>query len=207
MWCVHPACAEGAIQIVGGKARLVADNLCDGLGACIGECPQLPSRWRSVRVRILTKSNRRASRTTLSGDTRSGRVRSRRTCLSRRICRAVVRDRQSRVSAAGAPYRPRGWQHFIGALELAGAIDVGSAAGPFLRGANILVCADCVPFAVPDFHSRYINGRVVLVGCPKLDDLEHYRQKLKANPGSGPAGQPDRRAHESTLTAPESPMP
>lgn len=50
---------------------------------------------------------------------------------------------------------------------------------PYLQGANLLVCADCVPFAVPDFHSRYLNGRVVLVGCPKLDDIEFYRQKLR----------------------------
>ena len=51
---------------------------------------------------------------------------------------------------------------------------------PFLREADILVCADCVPFAVPDFHSRYLAGRAVLVGCPKLDDRAHYREKLEA---------------------------
>jgi len=50
---------------------------------------------------------------------------------------------------------------------------------PFLRGADLLICADCVPFAVPDFHSRYLAGRAVLVGCPKLDDLQHYAEKLK----------------------------
>ena len=37
--CV-PSCAEGAIQIVDGKAQLLADRFCDGLGACLGECPQ-----------------------------------------------------------------------------------------------------------------------------------------------------------------------
>ena len=37
--CV-PNCAEGAIQLIDGKARLVAENLCDGLGACLGECPE-----------------------------------------------------------------------------------------------------------------------------------------------------------------------
>jgi hypothetical protein len=51
---------------------------------------------------------------------------------------------------------------------------------PFLFGADLLVCADCVPFALPDFHSRFLAGRVVLVGCPKLDDLELYHQKLIA---------------------------
>jgi hypothetical protein len=51
---------------------------------------------------------------------------------------------------------------------------------PFLRNADILVCADCVPFTLPDFHQRYLAGRAVLVGCPKLDDLQHYFEKLKA---------------------------
>jgi len=51
-------------------------------------------------------------------------------------------------------------------------------AAPFLKGADILVCADCVPFAYADFHNRYLAGHSVLVGCPKLDDLSYYREKL-----------------------------
>lgn len=50
---------------------------------------------------------------------------------------------------------------------------------PFLRGTDLLICADCVPFAVPDFHQRYLAGRAVLVGCPKLDDLQSYYEKLQ----------------------------
>ena len=49
---------------------------------------------------------------------------------------------------------------------------------PFLVGADILVCADCVPFALADLHSRYLAGRAVLVGCPKFDDLGFYKEKL-----------------------------
>jgi hypothetical protein len=51
---------------------------------------------------------------------------------------------------------------------------------PFLKGADILLCADCVPFAMPDFHQHWLKGRVVLVGCPKLDNLPAYTQKLAA---------------------------
>jgi len=51
---------------------------------------------------------------------------------------------------------------------------------PFLREADVLVCADCVPFAMPDLHERYLANRAVLVGCPKLDDLATYGERLEA---------------------------
>lgn len=50
---------------------------------------------------------------------------------------------------------------------------------PFLRDSDLLICADCVPFALADFHTRYLSGRTVVVGCPKLDNLEHYLAKLQ----------------------------
>ena len=52
------------------------------------------------------------------------------------------------------------------------------SSAPFLKGRDILVCTDCVPFALPDFHRRFLKDRAVLVGCPKLDDLEYYSKKL-----------------------------
>ena len=50
---------------------------------------------------------------------------------------------------------------------------------PFLKGREILLAADCCPFAYADFHRKYLKGKALLVGCPKLDDLNHYRQKLE----------------------------
>ena len=49
---------------------------------------------------------------------------------------------------------------------------------PFFAGADLLVTADCVPFAYPALHADYMQGRVVLVGCPKLDDASFYREKF-----------------------------
>jgi hypothetical protein len=51
---------------------------------------------------------------------------------------------------------------------------------PFLKNAHLLICADCAPFLVPDLHERFLDGRVVLVGCPKLDDAEAHLRKLTA---------------------------
>ena len=49
---------------------------------------------------------------------------------------------------------------------------------PFLKGREILLAADCCPFAYADFHQKFLKGRALLVGCPKLDDLNYYREKL-----------------------------
>ena len=54
---------------------------------------------------------------------------------------------------------------------------VGTSA-PYLKGADLLIAADCVPFAYADFHKDLLKGKVLLVGCPKLDDLALYKEKI-----------------------------
>ena len=51
---------------------------------------------------------------------------------------------------------------------------------PFLRDAELLLAADCVPFAYADFHRDFLQGKALLIGCPKLDDGQAYLQKLTA---------------------------
>ena len=53
-------------------------------------------------------------------------------------------------------------------------------AAPFLRNADLLLVADCVPFALADFHERLLRSRAVVIACPKLDNTEPYAQKLAA---------------------------
>ena len=49
---------------------------------------------------------------------------------------------------------------------------------PYLQNAHLLIAADCVPFAYPEFHRDFIKGRVLVNACPKLDDTGRYVDKL-----------------------------
>ena len=65
-------------------------------------------------------------------------------------------------------------------FHLAGPDSPGAAHGPFLKNAHLLVAADCTPMAYPDFHARLLKGKVVLMGCPKFDDVQDYIDRFAA---------------------------
>jgi len=163
------ACVEGALRIVDGKAKLVKDVYCDGLGACVGDCPRgaltverreaEPFDEEEVRKH---KAEPAVKRDELAAPAFGG-------CPGSAV--RMFRDEGAPGMSSPAPRRSR-LGHWPVQLMLV------SPSAPFLKGAEILVCADCVPFAVPDFHDRFLAGRAVLVGCPKLDDLAFYRDKL-----------------------------
>lgn len=163
--CV-PACAEGALQVIDGKARLVSEVYCDGLGDCLGECPQgaimIEEREAALfddeAVKVHLAQAQKKPEPLPCGCQGSA-------LRSFAPCSDSPTEKETLL--------PSQLGHWPVQLML---IPPGA---PFLANADILVCADCVPFAVPDFHSRYLAGRAVLVGCPKLDDLEHYRAKLE----------------------------
>lgn len=173
--CV-PACAEGAIQIIDGKARLVADRLCDGLGACLGHCPQGAI---TVERREADEFDEAAVEQHLTDSSEhpqplkqphagpppaSG-------CPG-----SQIRRMQTPASSGGRSPRRRP-QSCLGQWPI--QLTLVPPQAPFLKGSDLLICADCVPFAVPDFHQRYLAGRAVLVGCPKLDNLQAYYEKLR----------------------------
>ena len=162
------ACEEGALEVIDGKARVVNEVFCDGLGACIGECPQ---GALTIKEREAPEFNPVAVEQHLAQtETREQATPTPRGCLGSAV-RQLQRDVAAvEVSDEMPPSRLGHWPVQL-MLVPPGA--------PFLKGADIVVCADCVPFAVPDFHARYLDGKAVLVGCPKLDDLEFYKRKLK----------------------------
>jgi len=167
--CV-PACAEGAIEIIDGKAKVVADIYCDGLGACLGECPNDALR---IVEREAEEFDAAAVEEFLNAKEETPQEKAEpmaRVCPSARLQSfrppVAVKQEGSEVRAESALTH---WPVQIALVP---------PKAPFLKGADLLVAADCAPVAYPNFHSDFLRGKVVLVGCPKFDDVEAYIQKL-----------------------------
>lgn len=190
--CV-PSCAEGAIAVVDGKARLQGDVLCDGLGACLGECP----RGAITVVEREAPAFDEAAVHAHLARTRSGPVqapaahapphRPRLSVLPSPPAAAGGGCPGSRTVTLERPAAPSGpaatGQSRLGQWPV--QLHLVSPAAPYFRGADLLVAADCVPFAYARFHDDFLDGRAVVVGCPKLDDVSPYAPKLAAIIGGG----------------------
>jgi ferredoxin len=164
------ACAEGAIQIIDGKARLISDTYCDGLGACLGHCPQgaitIEKREAPDYDEIAVENHLAKMNGTARAHAPHGPA-----CPGSQVRQMQPRQAAASQSSAEMPPSCLGqWPVQLGLIP---------PHAPFLANADLVVCADCVPFAIPDFHTRYLDGRIVLVGCPKLDDLQAYYEKFR----------------------------
>lgn len=165
--CV-PACAEGAIGIIGGKAKVVSEARCDGLGACIGECPR----------GAITIEEREAE--PFEGEPHHGHVQKADRVLDTLPC-GCPSSTVEQFALLASPGREEGV--FEGELvsELGHwpvQLPLIPATAPFLKDADVLLAADCVPFAYADFHRDFVRDRAVLVACPKLDDYQSRQRKL-----------------------------
>ena len=163
--CVE-ACAEGAIQLVNGKAKLVADNYCDGLAACPGECP----------VDALKIVEREAD--AFDAEAVEHRLAQLRTETS-----LPCGCPSTKLEMFGSPCQTTNQPVIQSSSNSALThwpvqIRLVPPFAPFLQKAHLLVASDCTPVAYPDFHKDFLKGRTVLVGCPKFDDTEAYVAKF-----------------------------
>ncbi len=169
------ACAEGAIRIIDGKAKLVKDSFCDGLGACIGECPEDALKIierdadnfdeEEVKKHIEHMKTSCGNETSPRGGEGLGCPGSRMMSFSEP---EVVKD------VGGANYAPADFELRQWPVQLT----LLPPNAPYFQGADLLLVADCAPFCVPDFHARFLKGKAVALGCPKLDDVQSYIHKL-----------------------------
>ena len=174
--CV-PACAEGALRIVNGKARLVTDKLCDGLGACLGHCPQ--DAIRLVRREADAYDQAAVGAATRPGPTSQSPEPPTPPTSGCPASRFMQFRRETPVGAASRACADDGSEggrseltHWPVQLQLL------PAGAPVLRGASLLLAADCVPIAYPEFHQKMLHGRAVAIACPKLDETGGYLEKL-----------------------------
>ena len=157
------ACHEGAIGILGGKAKLLREDYCDGLGDCLPSCPK---NAISFEEREAPAYNEAAVLATTALAEKVKKVPPRPTAcpgtLSRKIQHTDV------PAAAPAPGR---LQNFPVQIKLVPTF------GPVFEDVDLLIAADCTAYAYGDFHNRFIKGRTTLIGCPKLDEGD-YADKL-----------------------------
>ena len=163
--CVN-ACAEGAIKIIEGKARLVSEIYCDGLGACLGHCPQDAI---TIEKREAEDFDEQATEAYLAKE----KIEPAQTAF---VCPGMA-AKQLRKKAAPDDTVPAGEvPSQLGQWPV--QLKLVSPHAPYFAGADLLLVADCVPFAMGDFHNRFLKDHSIAVGCPKLDDSQFYIEKL-----------------------------
>jgi Pyruvate/2-oxoacid:ferredoxin oxidoreductase delta subunit len=203
-----PNCPEGAIQIIDGKARLVSDLLCDGLGACLGHCPEdaitIEEREaeeydeRKVMENVV-KQGPNTVRAHLAHlkehkqdeyyDQAVGYLKEQGIPMPEEKkpaihgmplggcpgSRMMSFAREDAAAEALAGKRPSQLAHWPIQMHLL------SPNAPHYQDADMLLAADCVAYSLGDFHKDYLNGKVLGIACPKLDEgKEIYLGKLKA---------------------------
>ncbi len=182
--CV-PNCPEGAIQMIGDKARLVSDLYCDGLGACIGECPQnaisIEEReaepYDEIKViRNIVRQGEDVIRAHLKHLYSHGEkeyLNQAIQYLEKEGIKVPEHEAAEEVREQDTVYSSRSeittWPVQLSLVPVQ---------APYLKDAHILIAADCVPFAYAPFHQELLKGKVLLIGCPKLDNAQAYMDKI-----------------------------
>jgi Fe-S-cluster-containing hydrogenase component 2 len=167
-------CAEGALVVVDGKVKVISENLCDGLGACIGECPQ-------GALRIIQRQAEAFDEEAVETHLKSSTVEEQSAALPM-ACGCPSTQIQSFAPSPARPVKnpsnqetqPSTLAHWPVQIRLI------PPNAPFLKGADLLILADCVPVAFPGLHQELLQGRVVMIGCPKFDDAQEYIDKFAA---------------------------
>jgi len=165
------ACAEGALKIVDGKAKLVDEKYCDGLGACIGECPEGAI---TIEKREAREFDEKAVEEHLREKKEVFAVHSvhpiHHSCPSAQVVHLERRPNEENMNS------PEKSESMLSQWPV--QLTLLSTKAPFFENADLLVAADCVPFAYANFHSDFLKDRALVIGCPKLDDAEFYKEKL-----------------------------
>jgi len=172
--CV-PDCAEGSLKIIDGKAKLVADKFCDGLGACLGSCPtgalQIVEREaeefdEEAVEQYLEAEKKQAAAPTMDCGCASSHIQ---TLKPLSACQQANIPASHQATTTEAASMLGHWPIQIRLVP---------PQAPFLQNADLLVAADCTAVAARNFQDKYLQGKAVLMGCPKFDDVDSYVRRF-----------------------------
>ncbi|MBQ4641057.1 MAG: 4Fe-4S binding protein [Oscillospiraceae bacterium] len=152
------ACHEGAIGIVDGKAKLLREDYCDGLGDCLPACPTNAISFEEREAPAYNEAAVLAARKAAEAPLPCG-------CPGS-ACQSISHD--LRVSDVCVPSQLSNFPVQIKLLP---------PGAPYFDDADLLIAADCTAFAYGNFHHDFMQGRVTMIGCPKLDMVD-YSEKL-----------------------------
>lgn len=157
------ACHEGAIDMIGGKAKLTRENYCDGLGDCLPACPVDAISFEEREAPAYDEKAVKQAQMKKSADTIPCG------CPGTQS-KALKRETISAVSTHNIQSQLMQWPCQIKLVPVN---------APYFENANLLIAADCTAYAYANFHSEFLKNHVLLIGCPKLDPVD-YAEKLMA---------------------------
>ena len=165
-----PTCAEGALKVVNGKARLISEKYCDGLGACIGQCPQGAISIEERDAQGFDEGAVKKHLNTEEAPTVNPVQPISHFCSSTKTTRSSTLTSEKTANPLG-----RGKSTLS---QWPVKITLVPVNAEFFENADLAVVADCVPFAYANFYSDFLRDKKVVIGCPKLDNVQLYEKKL-----------------------------
>ena len=171
------ACAEGAIELVDGKAKLVKEQFCDGFGDCLGECPQgalfieevdaEPFDPEATKQHLFKTQGSEAVTRMEQANARHAHAGKAGGCPGSKF--AQFDKPSAPPQASDVPSQLTHWPVQMSLV---------SANMPVFKNADLLLAADCTAFSYGDFHRKLLAGKALIICCPKLDDTDPYLDKL-----------------------------
>jgi Pyruvate/2-oxoacid:ferredoxin oxidoreductase delta subunit len=167
------ACHEGAMELVDGKAKLISDEYCDGLGHCLPECP-------TDAIKIVERDAVDYDEAAVEAKKEQNTKKTDLPCGCPGTMEKSIK-RSKNLGVSKVPTKISSEKAIPVASELNQwpvQLKLINTKSGFLNGADLLIAADCTAYAYGDFHKEFIKDKITLIGCPKLDDNNYYKEKI-----------------------------
>ncbi len=185
-------CAEGALQLVNGKAKMVKEDFCDGFGDCIGTCPtgalQIVEREAAAYDIDATREHvTKMGAEALKKFDEANAEHDAKEKASAKPAGGGCPGLKMRFGNKPAADKPKAAETKVTGQVIRSDLDqwpiqlhLVQPQAPFFKDKEMVVLSTCAPVSSPDVHWRYVRGRSLVVACPKLDKTEGYVEKLAA---------------------------